>query len=379
MAARLRRVLTGLLVLGLGAGAYLALDRGAERSDAAVMTPAAREAGPVELASFEVEEVAVRDFARTVAVSGPARPIRRAMVTAEVTGRLLEVPVDVGQPVKAGDVLARFDETLLRSALSAREATLEARRSEIRLAEWTLERREQLGTRGITSDADLLSARSQLLNLQAQARALEAEVADARKGLEDAVVTAPFDGVVASRAVEAGQTVGLNAELLQLVDMSTVEVAASVPTSRISDIAIGQVARLRFEGVGERVFEGRVARIAPEAETGSRAITVFVTLPNTDGAIRGGMFAVGEIAVETMERVVALPPAAIRQDEAGAFVLAARDGRLERQAVETGADLPREGLVVVRSGVAAGETVVVAPLPDLKAETAVTIEGAGPA
>jgi membrane fusion protein, multidrug efflux system len=301
------------------------------------------------------------------------------MVTAEVTGRLLEVPVDVGQPVKAGDVLARFDETLLRSALSAREATLEARRSEIRLAEWTLERREQLGTRGITSDADLLSARSQLLNLQAQARALEAEVADARKGLEDAVVTAPFDGVVASRAVEAGQTVGLNAELLQLVDMSTVEVAASVPTSRISDIAIGQVARLRFEGVGERVFEGRVARIAPEAETGSRAITVFVTLPNTDGAIRGGMFAVGEIAVETMERVVALSPAAIRQDEAGAFVLAARDGRLERQAVETGADLPREGLVVVRSGVAAGETVVVAPLPDLKAETAVTIEGAGPA
>lgn len=379
MAARLRRVLTGLLVLGLGAGAYLALDRGAERSDAAVMTPAAREAGPVELASFEVEEVAVRDFARTVAVSGPARPVRRAMVTAEVTGRLLEVPVDVGQTVKAGDVLARFDETLLRSALSAREATLEARRSEIRLAEWTLERREQLGTRGITSDADLLSARSQLLNLQAQARALEAEVADARKGLEDAVVTAPFDGVVASRAVEAGQTVALNAELLQLVDMSTVEVAASVPTSRISDIAIGQVARLRFEGVGERVFEGRVARIAPEAETGSRAITVFVTLPNTDGAIRGGMFAVGEIAVEAMEKVVALPPAAIRQDEAGAFVLAARDGKLERRAVETGADLPREGLVVVRSGVAAGETVVVAPLPDLKAETAVTIEGAGPA
>ncbi|RIY01982.1 efflux RND transporter periplasmic adaptor subunit [Aureimonas flava] len=376
MAARLRRALAGLLVLGLGAGAYLALDRGSEPSDAAAMAPAAREAGPVELASFEVETVAERDFARTVSVSGPARPVRRAVVTAEVSGRLSEVAVEVGEPVQAGAVLARFDETLLRSALAAREATLEARRSEIQLAEWTLERRQQLGNRGITSDADLLSARSQLLNLQAQARALEAEVADARKTLEDAVVTAPFDGVVAARAVEPGQTVGVNTELLQLVDLSTVEVAASVPTSRIGDIAVGQAARLRFDGAGTRVFEGRVSRIAPEAEAGSRAIAVYVTLPNPDGAIRGGMFAVGEIAVEAMEKVVALPPAAIRRDDAGAFVLAARDGRLARRDVETGALLPREGLVVVRSGVSAGDTVVVAPLPDLKAETEVTIQSA---
>ncbi|WP_279482544.1 efflux RND transporter periplasmic adaptor subunit [Aureimonas sp. SK2] len=379
MAARLRRILTGLLVLGLGAGAYLAFDRVAERSDAAVMTPAAREPGPVELAAFEVETLTARDFARTVAVSGPARPIRRAVVTAEVSGRLSEVGVEVGQKVTAGDVLARFDETLLRSALSAREATLEARRSEIRLAEWTLERREQLGNRGIASEADLLAAQSQLLNLQAQARALEAEVGDARKALEDAVVTAPFDGIVATRAVEPGQTVAMNAELLQLVDLSSVEVEASVPTSRIGEIAAGQVARLRFEGAGDRLFEGRVSRIAPEAGAGSRAISVFVTLPNPDGAIRGGMFAVGEIAVESMEQVVALPVAAIRRDNAGSFVLAAKDGRLERRAVETGASLPREGLVVVSAGLAPGETVVVAPLPDLQAETAVTIEGAGPA
>ncbi len=335
--------MTGLLVAGLGAGAYLALDHGAERSDAAVMSPAARETGPLEVAAFEVETASARDFARTVAVSGPARPIRRAVVTAEVSGRLSEVTVEVGQAVKAGDVLARFDETLLRSALAAREATLEARRSEIKLAEWTLERRQQLGTRGITSDADLLSAQSQLLNLQAQARALEAEVADARKALEDAVVTAPFDGVVAARAVEPGQTVPVNAEILQLVDLSTIEVAASVPTSRIGEIAVGQTARLRFEGAGDRVFEGQVSRIAPEALAGSRAISVFVTLEKPDGAIRGGMFAVGEIAVETIRDVVALPPAAIRRDEAGAFVLAAEGGRLVRRAVETGAALPREG------------------------------------
>lgn len=379
MAAMLRRLLTGLLVVGLGAGAYVALDRGTERSDAAVLAPAARATGPIELAAFEVETVAARDYARTVAVSGPARPIRRAVVTAEVSGRLSEVTVEVGQAVKAGEVLARFDETLLRSALSAREATLEARRSEIKLAEWTLERRQQLGTRGITSDADLLSAQSQLLNLQAQARALEAEVADARKALDDAVVTAPFDGVVAARTVEPGQTVAVNTELLQLVDLSTIEVAASVPTSRIGEIAVGQTARLRFEGAGDRPFEGRVSRIAPEAEANSRAITVFVTIPNTDGAIRGGMFAVGEIAIEAMDKVVAVPPAAIRQDEAGAFVLAAAGGKLQRRPVEAGAMLPREGLVVVTSGVSPGDTVVVAPLPDLKPDTAVTIEGAGPA
>ncbi|WP_182085023.1 efflux RND transporter periplasmic adaptor subunit [Aureimonas sp. ME7] len=376
MAFGLRRVVAVLLAVGAGAGIYAAVQGGAEPSGAAVIDRARPPAGPTELASFEVATVERRAFTRDLSVSGPVQPVRRAVITAEVSGRIASLGFDVGQRVEAGDVLARFDETLLRSTLSAREATLEARRAQIELAQSVLERRRKLGTAGISSEADLLSAQSDLLNLQAQARALEAEVADARKSVGDAVVVAPFAGTMAKREVEAGQSVPVNAELLQLVDLSSVEIAAAVPTSRIAEVAIGQAVNLRIEGLGGRTLIGRVSRIAPEAVAGSRTISVFVTVDNADGAIRGGMFAVGEIAVQTIADAVALPPAAIRQDEAGTYVLAAEGGKLVRRPVRTGETLPQSGLVVVAEGLEAGEVVVTAPLPDLKADTAVVIEGA---
>lgn len=379
MAARLSKaLLLLLLVVAIGVGA-IGWRRSRTVSDAAT-PPATASAGPTELSSVEVGRVAREDIARTIRVSGSAEPRRRTIVTAEVSGRLADVMVQVGGAVEAGQVLARFDTAVLQSALDAQLANLEAREAQRRLAASVLDRTLKLGTAGISSEANRLSAEADLLNLDAQVRFIEAAVADARKGLADAVVKAPFAGIVAERKVEPGQSVPVNTELLTVVDLDEMEIEAMVPTSRISEVRVGQRATIRLEGTAGRILEAEVARIAPVAVAGSRAVRVFLSVDNREGLLRGGLFATGEIAVESFPRAIAVPVAAVRRDEAGAFVLAAVDGRLKRRSVDTGTLFADRGAVEIVRGLDEGDIIVTAPLPDLKAETEIGIvdSGAGP-
>ncbi|ALN72506.1 efflux RND transporter periplasmic adaptor subunit [Aureimonas sp. AU20] len=378
MAGRLR---TGLIVLLLAGGVAGAIgwSRAREVSPAAPQAAAATVAPPqsVELAGAEVAKVAPQTLTRTVRVSGSAEPRRVGAVNAQVSGQLAEVGAEVGQEVEAGEVIARFDTVVLRSALAAQEATLEAKQAQRRLAASTLERSRRLGSAGISSEATLLQAEAELLGLEAEVRGLEAGVADARKSLSDAEVKAPFAGIVSERSVEPGQSVPVNTQLFKVVDLSEMEIEALVPTSRIADVRLGQTAHMRVEGSSGRMVEARVTRIAPVAVAGSRAVRVYLSVPNGEGLLRGGLFATGEVEVESFPDVIALPAGAIRRDEEGAFVLAARSGRLHRQPVQLGADFADRGLVEVARGVAEGDVVVTAPLPDLKPDVEVSIADLG--
>ncbi|KTQ84208.1 hypothetical protein NS226_21875 [Aureimonas ureilytica] len=376
MAGRLRKGLIVILLAGGVAGA-IGWSRTREASQAAPVPVAAVVPQTTELAGAEVSKVEPRTLTRTVRVSGSAEPRRVGAVNAEVSGRLAEVRAEVGDKVSAGEVIALFDTTVLRSGLAAQEATLEAKQAQRRLAASTLERSRRLGTAGISSEATLLQAEADLLSLEAEVRGLEAGVADARKSLADAEVKAPFDGIVSQRSVEPGQSVPLNTELFQVVDLTEMQIEALVPTSRISEVRVGQRAQMRIEGSSGRVVEADVARIAPVAVAGSRAVRVYLSVPNGEGLLRGGLFATGEIAIESFPDVIALPSAAIRKDEEGAFVLAARGGRLYRQPVQLGTQFTERGLVEVARGLAEGDVVVTAPLPDLKPDTAVTIADLG--
>lgn len=376
MAGRLRKGLIVVLIAGGVAGA-IGWSRAREASEPAPQQVAAAAPSGVELAGAEVSRIAPQTLTRSVRVSGSAEPRRVGAVNAQVSGQLAEVRAEVGDRVAGGEVIALFDTTVLRSALAAQEATLEAKQAQRRLAAATLERSRRLGSAGISSEAALLQAEAELLSLEAEVRGLEAGVADARKSLADAEVKAPFDGIVSQRQVEPGQSVPVNTELFQVVDLQEMQIEALVPTSRIADVKVGQSARMRIEGSSGRVVEAKVARIAPVAVAGSRAVRVYLSVPNGEGLLRGGLFATGEIAVESYPDVIALPSAAIRRDEDGAFVLAARGGRLHRQPVQLGADFADRGLVEVARGLAEGDVIVTAPLPDLKPDTEVTIADLG--
>lgn len=330
--------------------------------------------GKVELARVDVSTVAQRDIGSDVRISGSLTPIRRTSLTARVAGTIIELPVQVGDIVKKGDLLVRFDTEGLDSALTARSAEVEAINAQLELAENVLQRNISLQDRGASSEAARLEANAQVLNLKAQLRSKQAVVADARRALNDAEVHAEFDGVIAARPVEQGQTVPVNGELLTVVDPKRMEVDAGVPTSRIPRVRIGQPVELSVEGFPDRKFTGEVTRIAPTAVAGSRAVRVFVAIGNDDLLLRGGMFTTGVLKVDDQQNVIALPMSAIRHDSSGAFILKVDSGHLRRQDITLGTTWSDQDLVEVR-GLVSGDVVVSAPLPQLVADTPVVVEG----
>jgi len=330
--------------------------------------------GPVELAGVDVSKVALRNIGIEVRISGSLTPIRRTSLTARVAGTIIELPVQIGNVVTKGDLLVRFDSEGLKSALTARSAELEAINAQLELAENVLQRNISLQDRGASSEAARLEANAQVLNLKAQLRSKQAVVADARRALDDAEIHAEFDGVIAARPVEQGQTVPINGELLTVVDPKRMEVDAGVPTSRIPRVRIGQAVELSVEGFHDRKFTGEVTRIAPTAVAGSRAVRVFVAISNDDLLLRGGMFATGILRVDDQQNVIAIPMSAIRHDRDGAFVLKVESGHLRRQHITLGTTWSDQDLVEIR-GLASGDVVVSASLPQLIADTPVIVDG----
>lgn len=328
---------------------------------------------PIELSQVDVSKAVRQDIANEVRIAGSLMPIRRSTLTSRVSSTILELPVQIGDVVKTGDLLVRFDTDALESAVTAKRAEIDALNAQIELAESVLERNITLGERGAASEATRLEARANLLNLQAQLRSKQAEVADAERSLAYAELRAEFDGVVAARPVEQGQTVPLNTELMTIVDLSRMEVDAGVPTSRIPLVRLKQPVELNVEGFPGRTFAGEVVRISPTAVAGSRAVRVFVAINNDEGLLRGGMFTTGILKIDDQKDVIALPVASIRHDTDGSFVLKVEGGVLRRQPVELGTSWTDRKLVQV-SGIEEGDIVVTAPLPDLVAGTPVSIE-----
>lgn len=330
--------------------------------------------GPVELSQADISKAIRQDIANEVRIAGSLMPVRRSTLTARVSSTILELPVRIGDVVKKGDLLVRFDTEGLASAVTARLAEIDALTAQIELAQSILERNTALGERGATSEATRLEARANVLNLRAQLRSKQAEVADAERSLDYAEIRADFDGVVADRPVEQGQTLPLNTELMTIVDLTRMEVDAGVPTSRIPLVRPQQAVEFTVEGFPGRTFTGEVIRISPTAVAGSRAVRVFVAIDNHDGSLRGGMFTTGVLKVDDQKNVIALPPASIRHDPSGAFVLKVEAGTLRRQPVELGISWTDRNLVQV-SGVSENDVIVTAPLPDLMAGSLVVIEG----
>ena len=194
--------------------------------------------------------------------------------------------------------------------------------------------------------------------------------------LQNATVTAPFAGIISSRAVEPGQAIGAGVPLLGLVDLSKLQMDAAAPVSAAALIAAGQDVTIAVDGVASRTFAGTVDRINPLAIQGTRSIGIYITLDNPDGRLRGGMFATGQVVIATAPEAIAVPAVALREDADGPYVLSIEDERLVRRAVVPGAAWNGGRLIEIADGLAAGDTIVSVALPELAPGDAVAITGA---
>ena len=153
------------------------------------------------------------------------------------------------------------------------------------------------------------------------------------------------------------------------------ELQAPVPASEIPEVRVGQEASIRVDGYDKRAFSGRVERINPSSETGSRSINVYITIANPDRALRGGMFASGVLNLSNSPPVPTVQASAVRGENGASYVYTIEDGKLAKRAVELGRRAEQDGLVEIRSGLPHGAVVVTGRMDGLRPDAAAVVKG----
>ena len=358
------------VLLGGGAFAWKNGKGANQTANGSAVTKAADR--PLELIPAEIHTIKPRGLVDVVRFTGTTQPIDQTIVKSRVSGRLAEVLVREGDRVTEGQVLARFETTELQAKLNERQSALEAARADAR---WTARDRsdkETLANRNIVSQSAADQARATAENRASMVAVAEAQLEVARKNLADAEVRAPFDGVVGERIANQGESLPIDGKILALLDTSHVEIAAQMPAADVIRMKVGQTAQVNLEGFGDRVFSGKITRISPTTQPGSRSIPVYVEITDRHEALRGGLFGTGTVTVAEKGHALAVPSSAMRKDEQGEYVLVVDNGTLVRKPVGAVRTWSRGELVEVK-GLESGMTVVSAPLPGLHAGQKVRI------
>jgi len=325
-----------------------------------------------QIRQSETTTIAPETLRETVKVTGTLVPGHQADVASQASGRVMAVMVRPGDAVNEGDVLAQIDRAPLELQLNQQRATADATRAQLVSSRQQLERTEELARQGLASPSALEQARSSTEALEANLAALDSAVASAELALANATVKAPLTGIVASRSVDPGQTVQTGTPLFNIVNLEQMEFEAAASANSSTRVGAGQTATVSVTGRARRGLTGEVSLVNPVAVSGTRTVPIYIALDNPEGALRGGMFATGYIVVSEQNDALAVPASALREDAEGRFVLKLVDDTLVRQAVEPAREWNRGRMVEV-TGIANGDVIVSAPLPDLDAGDAYTL------
>ena len=321
---------------------------------------------PLEFTAADVVALTARPVLVELSMPGSVQALSQATVRAKVPAEVRAVHVRDGDRVRPGQVLVEFDTAALKAQLAERAAALASARANLAQAQRTRQVNAQLVEKNFISQNAFDNADAALRAQVAAVDVAQAQLAQTQLTLDDAVVRAPIGGHVSRRHVQPGEKAGVDAPLVSIVDLSRLEVQTQAAVSDVARIALGAPAQVVVEGIGERRFDGRVERINPGAEPGTRSINSFVSLPDQGGLLRVGMFATVFLRVGGAEPVPALPLAAIRSDAGLDFVWVLAGDRLRRQPVTLGRRDERARLVQVTSGLALGERVLASRFDGLR-------------
>lgn len=337
---------------------------------------AVREAAPQPIQIGEENTVTVRQDTIVAGpiVSGELTAERQATVRAELGGSMTAVNVEEGEPVRRGTVLGRIEATTLEDARQSAESAVRAAEAQLAVARREAERTKQLVSAGALAARDLEVARSNVTVAEAAVADARARLVSAQKQLTDTVVRAPLTGVVSARAVSAGDVVTPGAELFTIVDPTSMQLEASVPSDDLGRLRIGLPVLFTVRGF-DQTFEGRIDRISPVADPTTRQVPIFVRVPNADGRLVSGLYAEGRVVEQSAVGLVVDEGAVVTGGE-GPSVLRVRNNQTERIEVTIGVRDPRTERVQLTSGVSAGDVLLRGPAQGLAPGTRVTLGGA---
>ncbi len=295
--------------------------------------------------------------------------VRGVTLAAELAGVVREIGFESGTSVRKGATLVKLD-------TSTEEAQLAAALADASLAKVSLERAHNLRKGGANTQADLDAA-------EARAKQTDAAVVSLRTTIAKKTIRAPFDGRISIRQVELGQYLSPGSPIASLQSVTPIHADFWLPQQAISDLTIGQRARVRTDAFLNAYWDGEITTINPEVDVATRNVRIRATFPNPDGRLRPGMFANVEVLSNQKRSVLTIPATAVIFAPYGdtVFVLDEKkdaSGNTSTVARQTFVRLgERKGdFVAVDSGLAAGQTVVSTGAFKLRNGTVVRVNNA---
>jgi membrane fusion protein, multidrug efflux system len=333
----------------------------------------------LEFTPAEVTRPVLAALPERIEFSGSLMAPRTAVVRAKASGTLLALSVAEGHRVKAGQPLGSIDLADLQSRAAERSAGVESAQARVVEAERAHAANEGLARQQFISANALESSRATLETARAQLKSTQAALATSKLGIREAALNAPINGVIGRRNVLPGEKVSAEQELMTVVDLSVLELAGVVGTHQVSALKPGQMLSVRVEGAAAPV-QGRIDRIAPMAEPGTRGIRVVVVLANPDEAFRAGQYASAVVMLEDAAQRLTVPIASVGQASGQDYVWTVEKGVLVRRIVITGRRDNIGGRVEVTQGLTPDLQVLGARFDSLKegAPAKIVAKGAAP-
>jgi len=323
--------------------------------------------GPEAIAVVRAEEIRSGP-----ALSGQLSAETQATVRAEVSGAVLQTLVDVGAAVRAGQELARLDDSGIRDQyISARSGVTTAENS-LQIAEREAERADALSKAGAIADRQRDQARNALTGAQSMLADARARLANAQKQLDKTVIKAPFSGVVSAKTANAGDFLSPGSAAFTIVNPSTMRLEASVSAEDLAAIRLGAPVEFTVNGYGNRKFTGRISSINPVADPATRQVRVIATIPNQGGTLVSGLFAEGRVSSEAHTSSV-VPSGAVDERGVRPSVMRLKAGKVEKVEVVLGIRDQTTETVEVRSGLIPGDTVLLGAARGISAGTKVKV------
>jgi RND family efflux transporter MFP subunit len=328
--------------------------------------------------------------------SGYVTARRQATVSAKVTGKVIEVNIEEGMKVKEGQVLARLDDSNIKTSLDVAQAqldstrlTLEETRALLKQADLAFQRAIELTKQKVASQADLETAESDAMTLRARIKRQEADITAGerqvtmwKQQIEDMVIRAPFDGVVTTKNAQPGEMISpisagggfTRTGIGTVVDMNSLEIELDVNESYINRVEPAQPAEAALDAYPDWKIPCKVIAIIPTADRQKATVKVRVGFDKLDPRILPDMavkvaFRETAGAPAAVTRTVLVPKSALQNQDGHDVIFTVANGRAERRAVTVSE--ARGDDAILSAGVSAGEKVIVEAPPGLKDGTAV--------
>jgi membrane fusion protein (multidrug efflux system) len=331
-------------------------------------------------------------IARFIRVTGTLTAEEQAEVAAETSGRVISTPVERGTRVSEGAELVRLSSVETEASLKEAEANaaqIQARlaltsggsfdvnkvpevanaQANLALAQSEFNRIEKLLAERVVSQSEYDQRKTQVeaarqsyeaakngAEQQYQAlQAARARVTLARKAVADAVVRAPFTGLVGQRMVSTGDYVTRGAKVVEVVRITPLRIELTVPEQFVSEVAVSQRVSFSVDAYPGRVFEGKVRYVSPALRAEQRALTVEAVVSNENGELKPGMFATALVQQARKVPAILVPAAAVQVVAGSSRVFVVSGDHVEERVVTTGQQI--ESLVEITNGLKNGERV----------------------